>query len=266
MGLVSLVCAAGLLICAAAAAAAYVQEQWVGDPPGGQSARPLSLWDGYSHGGSERVREVQRRLRRLGYSPGPVDGRFGPLTKRAVVRFERDEGLEPNGVAGPQALQRLDVRAALDRLTTSSLHSRSPSLQSAGAVPSRETRPAAAPAPASSEPVPAGPGHGVFVLILLLAMLAALLGILTFAGFLLARRTRSPEDHLAHATPGPALLSGPVSACDESRSGSAPDGSRGDRPRLGELLLEAHALSQRDLGAALDEQRRSGGRLGENME
>jgi glycosyltransferase XagB len=263
VGLVTLALAAGILIWAAGDGGAFVQQQWVGDPLAGKSARPLSLWDGYSHGGSERVREVQRRLRRLGYRPGPIDGRFGRLTKGAVIRFQRDEGLEPNGVAGPRALQRLRIRAAFDRLTTSSPQSRSRSPEWPNAVPSRETRPAPPLAPASAEPVKPGPGRGVFVLIVLLGMLAALLGILMFAGILLARRERPPKDRLEHATPGPALPAGPGPAYDESRSGSAPDGSRRDGPRLGELLLEARALSRRDLLEALDEQRRSGGRLGE---
>ena len=43
------------------------------------------------------VREAQRLLTNLGYSPGPVDGKAGPGTKVAVVGFQRDSGLEVDG-------------------------------------------------------------------------------------------------------------------------------------------------------------------------
>jgi len=36
--------------------------------------------------GSQRVRDLQRRLLRLGYRPGTRDGRYGPRTQAAVVR------------------------------------------------------------------------------------------------------------------------------------------------------------------------------------
>ena len=55
------------------------------DWPKGWSARSVGLGSGYSRpGGSDRVREVQRRLTRLGYRPGPVDGLFGPRTRAAT--------------------------------------------------------------------------------------------------------------------------------------------------------------------------------------
>src|SRR5689334_12971726 len=50
--------------------------------------------------GSTRVRTVQRQLRRAGARPGPVDGRFGPLTEAAVERFQAREGLTVDGIVG----------------------------------------------------------------------------------------------------------------------------------------------------------------------
>lgn len=41
--------------------------------------------------------EVQDALRRKGYAPGPVDGRFGVQTMRAVVKFQSDNGMTPTG-------------------------------------------------------------------------------------------------------------------------------------------------------------------------
>ncbi len=46
------------------------------------------------------VMEVQALLEKLGYDPGPVDGRFGLRMKTAVVAFQRDAGLMPDGVIG----------------------------------------------------------------------------------------------------------------------------------------------------------------------
>ncbi len=48
------------------------------------------------------VKLIQSLLRRLGYSPGPIDGQFGNQTRSAVIGFQRDYGLTPDGIAGPE--------------------------------------------------------------------------------------------------------------------------------------------------------------------
>lgn len=53
------------------------------------------------------VIEAQCLLRRAGVSPGDVDGIFGPLTQRAVRRFQDREGLVVDGVVGPHTWQAL---------------------------------------------------------------------------------------------------------------------------------------------------------------
>ena len=60
-------------------------------------------------GGSGLVRALQRRLVRAGDEPGPIDGRYGPLTEQAVGRFQAEHGLDVDGVAGPQTLATLSA-------------------------------------------------------------------------------------------------------------------------------------------------------------
>src|SRR5579871_6407153 len=58
--------------------------------------------------GSALVRALQRRLAELGDAPGPVDGRYGPLTRAAVERFQSGHGLVVDGIAGPVTLAALE--------------------------------------------------------------------------------------------------------------------------------------------------------------
>jgi len=55
-----------------------------------------------SHG--EDVIRLQTRLQALGYLSGRVDGFFGPKTEDAVKRFQENNGLKPDGFAGPLTL------------------------------------------------------------------------------------------------------------------------------------------------------------------
>jgi peptidoglycan hydrolase-like protein with peptidoglycan-binding domain len=57
--------------------------------------------------GSPAVRAVQRTLVGVGISPGPLDGRYGPLTTAAVARFQRLHGLAADGIVGPHTRRAL---------------------------------------------------------------------------------------------------------------------------------------------------------------
>src|ERR671914_1740139 len=57
--------------------------------------------------GSQRVKWLQRRLRRRGLSPGPIDGRYGPRTEAAVARLQRRQALPAKGVVDPRTLRAL---------------------------------------------------------------------------------------------------------------------------------------------------------------
>ena len=101
---------------------------------------------GYASGGSPVVRELQRRLAKAGYSPGPFDGRYGPRTERAVRRYQAHAGLPVNGLVGSRMLA--DVRL------------RSQGKHSAGAHPTaapRTTAAATSPAPRTPAPTPTPP-------------------------------------------------------------------------------------------------------------
>ncbi len=61
--------------------------------------------DSYRRGASgETVKKIQRRLSDWGYYSGAVDGIYGSGTEAAVKKFQKKNGLTPDGVAGPATL------------------------------------------------------------------------------------------------------------------------------------------------------------------
>ncbi|WP_392535441.1 peptidoglycan-binding protein [Nostoc sp. C117] len=56
---------------------------------------------------SQQVKELQQRLRQLGYfKPNPT-GKAGPITRQAIAKFQQVNGLTPNGVANTEILAAL---------------------------------------------------------------------------------------------------------------------------------------------------------------
>ena len=103
--------------------------------------------------GSRRVRDLQRRLLRLGYRPGTRDGLYGPRTQAAVIAFQRKHGLEQDGSAGSETL------ALLRRRTAPGATARGPDAHHAVAVAGRPPAPLA-PAAATDDD---GPLDGAIV-------------------------------------------------------------------------------------------------------
>jgi peptidoglycan L-alanyl-D-glutamate endopeptidase CwlK len=55
---------------------------------------------------------LQTRLKEMGFSPGAIDGSFGPGTEAAVLAFQRSEGLLADGVVGPRTAAALALEPA----------------------------------------------------------------------------------------------------------------------------------------------------------
>jgi peptidoglycan hydrolase-like protein with peptidoglycan-binding domain len=55
------------------------------------------------------VRRAQKRLTLAGYDTGGVDGIFGANTESAVKRFQRDYGLDEDGIVGPMTWDKIDA-------------------------------------------------------------------------------------------------------------------------------------------------------------
>lgn len=73
------------------------------DPVKGSGTNSGSLREGSS---GEAVRKLQERLISLGYNCGSTgaDGKFGRNTTLAVIKFQKINGLSPDGIAGPKTL------------------------------------------------------------------------------------------------------------------------------------------------------------------
>ena len=61
----------------------------------------------------DEVTRLQQRLKDLGYLSSKVDGQYGGGTKRAVISFQRRNGLKTDGVAGETTLAKLYAEDAV---------------------------------------------------------------------------------------------------------------------------------------------------------
>ena len=138
--------------------------------------------------GSRRVRDLQRRLLRLGYRPGTRDGLYGPRTQAAVIAFQRKHGLEQDGSAGSETL------ALLRRRTAPGATAQDPTLTTQSRAPEpTASMSSAAPAAATDDD---GPPVAAIVLA------AGALGLLALSMLGLRRRgAAGAGDRATRATP-----------------------------------------------------------------
>jgi DNA invertase Pin-like site-specific DNA recombinase len=135
----------------------------------GWSAGSVGPGTGYVRpGGSDRVREVQRRLLQLGYRPGPVDGLFGPRTRAATRWFQFKHGLPLSGRVTRSTLAVLHARSDHKPLRTTKRGVRNPSTKALAPVRAPE------PAPVADEGISV-----TWLLAGLLILLAVGLGVIT---------------------------------------------------------------------------------------
>ena len=52
----------------------------------------------------QEVRQIQQKLRQLGFYSGSVDGVYGTATQKAVRQFQKNCGITADGIAGPKTL------------------------------------------------------------------------------------------------------------------------------------------------------------------
>ena len=60
----------------------------------------------------EEVRQIQRKLKSLGFYTGSIDGIFGSGTKKAVIAFQKSCGIKADGIAGPTTLLYLGITSS----------------------------------------------------------------------------------------------------------------------------------------------------------
>lgn len=77
------------------------------EDPSGPTSTPTARLLQLNSAGTQ-VREMQLRLQELGYYNGEADGQYGSGTRQAVEAFQRQNGLDPDGIAGEATLSRLE--------------------------------------------------------------------------------------------------------------------------------------------------------------
>ncbi len=108
--------ATALLVCAITASigAVYASNAPVAETATMEDVIATAVLKSGSKGGE--VKEVQTRLKKWGYYNGAVDGIYGAGTKKAVMAFQKKNGLTADGVVGKATYQALGMTEAYNAL------------------------------------------------------------------------------------------------------------------------------------------------------
>ncbi|MFZ0376463.1 MAG: peptidoglycan-binding protein [Solirubrobacteraceae bacterium] len=212
--------------------------------------------DGYVPGGSGPVRALQRHLAAAGFRPGPIDGRYGPLTERAVIRFQTAHHLHVDGIAGPQTLGQLrrgtqpQVHQRPHPRTTPRQVHRRPRPSRPSTKPASPPRPVSPPKTAHHARPGSGPSLVPWLIVIACLILAALAGLL-WRGH--RRRESRPPQAPSEPIPPPIPVEPVPSPIPVEAQEVAPDREDWGFPhpgaaafRFGRLLAEAgnHARAE----------------------
>ena len=102
------------LTAAAVCPAAYALASAEGEAGAAEAVVAAAVLRQGSTGGE--VKEVQRRLKKWGYYSGSVDGIFGSGTKKAVISFQKKNGLTADGVVGKATYKALGMTDSYNAL------------------------------------------------------------------------------------------------------------------------------------------------------
>jgi peptidoglycan hydrolase-like protein with peptidoglycan-binding domain len=100
---------------------------------------------------STAVRELQRRLKELGYFTDTIDGNYGPKTETAIKRFEYAIGNNPTGIATPELQAQLYDSEAPVRTPPPPTPSPTPTNSSTPTPPNATPAPTPTSTPVASE-------------------------------------------------------------------------------------------------------------------
>ena len=104
------------LTAAAVCPAAYALASAEGEAGAAEAVVAAAVLRQGSTGGE--VKEVQRRLKKWGYYSGSVDGIFGSGTKKAVISFQKKNGLTADGVVGKATYKALGMTDSYNALVS----------------------------------------------------------------------------------------------------------------------------------------------------